>query len=123
MSWLTRMKRGSKPAVVSPRAQRRATTDALVEWLGERRGVEIYVEPRTPVTPITMLLVAHDGEFTRKAIDSTAAARSFAKAHELPIYDATIMGYPQRMRDYSRRQSILERRERRHELGDEPGRS
>ena len=118
MSWLSKLRPGRGSAGESPRAQRRAVVDALVEWVGERRGVEVFVEPKTPMTPVTMLLVAHDGEFTRKQVASPEAAKSFAREHRLPIYDATMVGYPQRMRDYSRRQKILEERARRGELGD-----
>ncbi len=106
-----------KSAGESPRSRRRATEEALAAWVSVRRGVEVFVEPKTSVTPVTMLLVAHDGEFTRKPIDSTSAAQGFAREHKLPIYDATIVGYPQRMRDYSRRQTILEQRDRRKTLG------
>ena len=74
------------------------------------RGVEIFVEPRTAVTGTTMLLVAHDGEFTRRRVANPAAAAAFARAHTLPIYEAAVVGYPQRMRDYSRRQSVLRKR-------------
>ena len=113
MSWFSRKSTGN-----SPRAERRASEEALAEWVSARRGVELFVEPKTSVTPVTMLLVAHDGEFTRKPVDSPSAAQSFAREHKLPIYDATIIGYPQRMRDYSRRQTILEERARRKALGD-----
>ena len=41
-----------------------------------------------------------------------------AATHALPIYDATVVGYPQRMRDYSRRQVILQQRAERKALGD-----
>src|ERR1700712_3731876 len=113
MSWFSR-----KSAGESPRATRRAALEALSEWVSGRRGVEVFVEPKTSITPVTVLLVAHDGEFTRRPIGSPSAAQSFAKEHQLPVYDATIMGYPQRMRDYSRRQTILDQRARRKSLGD-----
>ncbi len=113
MSWFSRSSAG-----VSPRAERRAAVDALSEWVSTRRGVEVFVEPKTSVTPVTVLLVAHDGEFTRRPIGTPSAAKTFAREHKLPIYDATIVGYPQRMRDYSRRHTILEQRERRKALGD-----
>jgi hypothetical protein len=113
MSWFSRAK-----ASESPRDRRRAEVEAIVSWMAARRGVEVYVEPKTSVTPVTMLLVAHDGEFTRKPVSSTDAAKSFAREHRLPVYDATMVGYPQRMRDYSRRQTILQQRARREALGD-----
>lgn len=118
MSWLSRLTPHRKGKGDGPRAERRAAADALVEWMTTRRGIEVFVEPKTSITPVTMLLVAHDGEFTRKHIASPDAAKSFAREHQLPIYDATIVGYPQRMRDYSRRQKILQERARRDALGD-----
>lgn len=118
MNWLSRLTPRRKVKVGAPRAERRAVVDALVEWMGDRQGIEVFVEPKTSITPVTMLLVAHDGEFTRKQIASPEAAKSFAREHQLPIYDATIVGYPQRMRDYSRRQKILQERARREALGD-----
>ena len=60
-------------------------------------GVEVYVEPKTAVTETSVVLVAHDGEFTRRRIASPQAARTFAHDQALPIYDATVVGYPQRM--------------------------
>lgn len=92
------------------RAERKQTQAVLDGWVAERRGVEVFVEPKTPVTPVSMLLVAHDGEFTRRKVDSPEQAKDFAREHQLPIYDATMVGYPQRMRDWSRKQKILERR-------------
>lgn len=109
MSWFSRR----KPGRTSPRAERRAQFEALARWVRDHRGVEAFVEPRTPVTPVSLLLVAADGEFTRRAIDSPQEAKNFARDHSLPIYDATIVGYPQRMRDYSRRRTIEEQRARR----------
>lgn len=92
--------------------------DDLAEWAGRRRGVEVFVEPKTAVTGTSVVLVAHDGEFTRRRISSPKAAQKFAHAHQLPIYDAMIVGYPQRMRDYSRRQNILRKRAQSEALGD-----
>lgn len=82
----------------------------MEEWLQARRGVEVFVEPQTTVTGTTMLLVAHDGEFTRRPVRNPGAAAAFARAHTLPIYEAAVVGYPQRMRDYSRRQVIAQKR-------------
>lgn len=93
------------------RAERRAAAEALSKWVAQRHGVEVYVEPKTAVTGLSVLLVAHDGEFTRRLIESPDAAKDFAHEMSLPIYDATIVGYPQRMRDYSRKQKIRAERE------------
>ncbi len=115
MSWFSRKGRGSGGL---SRSDRKAVTEALAEWSAARRGVEVFVEPRTAVTETSVVLVAHDGEFTRRRIASPEAAKDFARDHALPIYDATVVGYPQRMRDYSRRQTILQERAERDALGD-----
>jgi hypothetical protein len=75
----------------------------LTEWVGSRRGVEGFVEPRTAVSDVTLLLVAHDGEWTRRRVPSVQWAHSFANKHGVPSYDAAVVGIPQRMRDFNRR--------------------
>jgi len=89
---------------------------SLEEWVNARHGIEVFVEPQTAVTGTTMLLVAHDGEFTRRPVPTAAAAAAFARKHTLPFYDAQVVGYPQRMRDYSRRQTLLRRQAERDRL-------
>lgn len=93
---------------------RRATTgddlDGLRAWVGTHRGVEVFVEPRTAITPTTVLLVDADGAWTRGRVADSAAAARFARKLKLPVYDAQIVGYPQRMRDHDARERILRRR-------------
>ena len=120
-SWMRRSgsRSGSAGSDAAPGGRSRGkVADDLAEWASRRRGVEVYVEPKTAVTGTSVVLVAHDGEFTRRRISSPKAAQKFAHAHELPIYDAMIVGYPQRMRDYSRKQNILRERAQREALGD-----
>lgn len=109
VSWFRRSTKASPG-----RAERRARDRALTEWVAARRGVEVFVEPATAFNEVSMVLVAADGEFHRVRTGTTAAASSFARQHALPVYDATIVGYPQRMRDWSRRQTILQRRRERN---------
>lgn len=75
----------------------------LGEWAESRRGVEAFVEPRTAVTQTTVVLVAHDGEWTRRRIDSLQATQEFGKKRSIPVYEVARTGYPQRMRDYTER--------------------
>lgn len=77
----------------------------LREFTASRKGVEAYVEPKTSVTQTTMLLVAADGEWTRRRVASPEAAAAFAKKLEIPCYDANRVGYPKRMREYNVRES------------------
>ncbi|MEU2614139.1 hypothetical protein ABZ570_21520 [Micromonospora sp. NPDC007271] len=97
-------------AVGRDRGADRADLDHLENFVRTRRGVEAYLEPRTTVTETTVMLIADDGEWTRRRIGSPEEARRWAHALAVPIYDVRLMGYPQRMRDYN------ERRKRRPEL-------
>lgn len=80
-----------------------AVTQHLSEFAQQHRGVEAYVEPVTAVTQTTMALVAFDGEWTRRRVPSAAWAHAFAEHVHIPHYDAAVVGYPQRMRDYNSR--------------------
>lgn len=75
----------------------------LESFVATRRGVEAYVEHATTLTGPSLLLIAHDGEWTRRSVPSPAWARRFAQSHQLPCYDAGVVAYPQRMRDYNSR--------------------
>jgi hypothetical protein len=74
----------------------------LQEFARTRRGVEGFVEPRTAVSDVTLLLVAFDGEWTRRRVPSVEWAHRFANSHRIPSYDAAVVGYPDRMRAYNR---------------------
>lgn len=85
------------------RASNTADEKHLADFVATRRGVEGFVEPRTAVSDVTMLLVAHDGEWTRRRVPSVRWAHDFANRNQVPSYDAAVVGVPQRMRDYNRR--------------------
>ena len=87
----------------SVRASDRTDEAHLRDFVTSRRGVEGFVEPRTAVSDVTLLLVAHDGEWTRRRVPSVQWAHQFANKHHVPSYDAAVVGIPQRMRDYNRR--------------------
>jgi hypothetical protein len=74
----------------------------LLQFIRTRRGVEGFVEPRTTVTDVTLLLVAHDGEWTRRRVPSVEWAHKFANRNSVPSYDAGLVGIPDRMREYNR---------------------
>jgi hypothetical protein len=75
----------------------------LEDFLRSRRGVEGFVEPRTAISDVTLMLVAHDGEWTRRPVPSVEWAHGFANSHGIPSYDAAVVGYPDRMRAFNRR--------------------
>jgi hypothetical protein len=83
----------------------------LAEWTRTHRGVEAFVEPKTTVTDVTVVLVATDGEWTRRIVGERGA-RKLAAALRIPVYDVRKTGYPQRMRDFDARRRIEKRRAR-----------
>lgn len=88
----------------------------LRAWAARHEGVESFVEPRTTVTDTTMLLVDRDGAWTRRRIAGPAQARRIARSLAIPVYDVTLVGYPQRLRDHDARARILRGRDRRQQL-------
>ena len=87
------------------RLRRGTSVDAshLEEFIDTRIGVEAFVEPRTAVTDTTILLVAYDGEWTRRRVDGPDGAAEFARRHAIPLYEAAVVGYPDRMREWNKR--------------------
>ena len=51
---------------------------------------------------MSVCLVAADGEYIRRPVKNAKQANSLAAKHGIPIYDARIVGYPKRMRQYDR---------------------
>lgn len=80
----------------------------LRAFLESRDGVEGFVEPRTTVTGTTLLLVARDGEWTRRTVPTPEWAYKWARKRGLPVYDAAVTGLPARMREYNRRRKLEE---------------
>jgi len=104
MRWFKRRQR--------PGTQRRsdnADQRHLEEFAAKHAGVEGFVEPPTAVTGITMVLVANDGEWTRRRVPSAQWAHEFANRHGVPSYDAGVVGYPSRMREWNRRRAAEQR--------------
>ena len=97
------------PTGATVRAAETADAAHLRAFVSTRRGVEGFVEPRTTVSEVTLLLVAHDGEWTRRRVPSVKWAHDFANRLGVPSYDAAVVGIPQRMRDYNRRVKLAER--------------
>ena len=85
MAWFRRAEgRGSAGG---DRAASRGDLDHLEQFVRSRRGVEAFIEPRTTVTETTVILIAHDGEWTRRRVDGPRRARRFAHRLGIPVYD------------------------------------
>jgi hypothetical protein len=118
MSWLDRFRGVGRTRTKAPardayrtgstrvRASDSVDADHLNQFVQSHKGVEGFVEPRTAVSDVTLLLVAHDGEWTRRRVPSVDWAHSFCNRFQVPSYDAAVVGIPQRMRDYNRRKKL-----------------
>ncbi|MFY0405601.1 hypothetical protein [Solicola sp. PLA-1-18] len=115
MAWFRRRKGGRTEggAAVADRAATKVDREHLAQFIETRSGVEGFVEPPTTVSSVTLLLVAKDGEWTRRRVPSAAWAHEFANKIGVPTYDAGVVGYPQRMREYNHRKSQAEKERRR----------
>ncbi|MGA8850481.1 MAG: hypothetical protein WB508_02060 [Aeromicrobium sp.] len=106
MGLFRRRSRTDGGAVISDRASSRADLAAMKDWAEARSGVEAFIEPKTSVTQTTLLLVAGTGESIRRRVPSPQAAREFArKKLNVPVYDANLVGLPQRKREYDLRKA------------------
>ena len=76
----------------------------LVQFVSTREGIEGFVEPRTAVSDVTLLLVAWDGEYTRRRVPSEDWAYAFCRRRDIKANEAGVVGIPQRMREYIKRQ-------------------
>ena len=85
------------------RSVERADFAHLEQFVQTRRGVEAFLEPKTTVTDVTVVLIAHDGEWTRRRVPSFEAARAWGHRMAVPVYDVALVGYPKRMREYNER--------------------
>jgi hypothetical protein len=80
----------------------RASVKELERFVESRAGVEAYLEPKTAIYSTTVVLVAGDGEYLRRPVKDRDTARSFCSKVNIPLYDASKVGYPKRMREYDR---------------------
>ncbi len=101
-------RRSSGGGAAGSRSERKQEQDAirahLQDFVRTRVGVEAFLEPATTVTPPTVLLVATDGEWTRRRVPDPRVVRELAERLAVPVYDVRLVGYPQRMRAWNDRQ-------------------
>jgi hypothetical protein len=72
--------------------------EEIIAFLDTHVGVEAYVEPKTVMHPLSVVLVDGVGQAKRFELREDAILRELAKRRHLPVFDATIVGYPSRMR-------------------------
>ncbi|MBE6484151.1 MAG: oxidoreductase [Actinomycetaceae bacterium] len=85
-------------------AAKAATIKHFQEFVATRQGVEAYFEPETPREQSALLLVARDGEWTRRRIPDPTSGAQLAQELGIPFYEVVKTGYPDAMRQWNRRQ-------------------
>ncbi|OCA93926.1 Uncharacterised protein [Actinobaculum suis] len=75
----------------------------LRAFTSTRKGVEAYFEPATPREEPALLLIARDGEWTRRKVQDLKVALSLAEKLGLPFYEVQKTGYPKSMREWNER--------------------
>jgi hypothetical protein len=70
----------------------------IVGWLDSHEGVEAFVEPRTAISSLSVVLVDEVGEWRRFELRDDSTLRRLASERGFPVYDASKIGYPSRMR-------------------------
>ena len=103
----TRPARGTNPT---------ADLQYMRDWVATHTGVEAFIEPKTTVTELTVVLIANDGEWTRRRVGGEKGARRLSDQLKIPVYDVQKIGYPQRMRDFDARRRIERKRALHNEL-------
>jgi hypothetical protein len=72
--------------------------DEISAFVDTHRGIEAYVEPKTVMSPRSVVLVDAEGEWRRFELREDAFLRRLAAERGIPIFDAALTGYPPRMR-------------------------
>lgn len=111
-----RRRRANRPATRARESDLKYLRQWVADHGGSHGGVEGYIEPKTTVTDVTVVLVAADGQWTRRRAGGDAGARRLADRLKIPVYDVQKVGYPQRMRDHDARHRIERKRAARREL-------
>lgn len=78
-----------------------ADREKLRAFASTRVGVRAYFEEETPRASASLLLVAQDGEWTRKTVASRTEAHKVAEKLNLAFFDVAASGYPAEMRKWN----------------------
>lgn len=80
----------------------REVTDRMKDFVETRQAVEAYLEPQTLDQPLSVVLVAKDGEWQRFSPADERLLGRLSKKTGMPVYEVARVGYPRRMKEYRR---------------------
>lgn len=75
MGLFDRLRRTTRRAGQDPQADLTYLRQWVADHGGAQGGVEGFIEPKTTVTEVTVVLVAADGQWTRRRVGGEAGAR------------------------------------------------
>ncbi len=87
----------------SAKVARKETYEYAQDFCASRTDVEAYFEAETPREPASIMLVAHDGEWTRRKVPSLADAAKLSAELGIPLYEVARTGYPRSVREWNAR--------------------
>ncbi len=93
-----------RPSWRSQRQAHAATVAHFGNFVATHLGVEAYFEPETPREQAALLLVAREGEWTRRRVPGLREAGELAADLGIPFYEVIKTGYPDSMRRWNERQ-------------------
>ncbi|GAA4433003.1 hypothetical protein GCM10023169_39450 [Georgenia halophila] len=97
-----RRRESADPTVAPDRREARQQTLAhFRQFVATRPAVEGYIEPATANDPVTLVLIARSGEWTRRRVPDARAARALGRELQIPVYDVLKTGYPPQMRRWN----------------------
>ncbi|MFC5369991.1 oxidoreductase [Arcanobacterium bovis] len=85
------------------RSQIHSAQEYFADFVATRSSVEAYFEEATPRESAALVLVAADGEWTRRKVTDAASARKIAQKLEIPLFDVAERGYPPQMREWNKK--------------------
>lgn len=80
---------------------RNETYAHFAEFVRSREGVAAYYEEATTRNPASIVLVASDGEWTRRKVPDLSAAKTLCADLGIALYDVAHSGYPRAMREWT----------------------
>ena len=72
--------------------------DEIVAFLDSHDGVEAYMEPKTAMSHLSVVLVDAEGQWRRFELGEDSFLRSLASERRIRVFDAAKAGYPARMK-------------------------
>ncbi|WP_124054940.1 oxidoreductase [Arcanobacterium ihumii] len=106
MGWFSRRAKSKDPidlGAAPTRSQVNQAQDYFSNFVETRQSVSAFFEEATPRESAALVLVAGDGEWTRRKVTDASSARKIAQKLGIDIFDVAKVGYPPQMREWNKK--------------------